>query len=197
MQSKLRLVKREMAETSGLRRRVARGQQNLALTTAGDGAAAFPDLNYSSLRCVVLVRKIRYEKFMSQFRAFFAGFRTALAGLIICALMTGAVLSPAAAHPAAGHDVKSAIDCHKLRLVAPNANAGTPIDDEGSGACPDCCISAGFVDFMLPARAPTPFRTRAERVTVVFADLVSSDARDDLLSGAGNGARAPPAKRRT
>ena len=160
-------------------------------TRLADEAA---DSNYSSLPYVVLVRKIRYEDFMSQFRAFFAGFRTALAAVIVCALMTGGVFSPAAAHPA-GHGIKSAIDCHKLRIVAPAANAETPFDDEGSGACPDCCISASFIDFTLPARAPGPFRAQFARAMVALADLVESDAREDLLAGAGNGARAPPSPR--
>jgi hypothetical protein len=130
---------------------------------------------------------------MSRFRGFFAGFRTALAALIVCALMTGGVFSPAAAHT--GGVGKSAVDCHKLRIVAQSVNSETPMDEDGSGGCPDCCLTASFVDFMLPARAPAPVRMRAARATVVFTDLFSSDAREDLLSAAGNGARAPPAAR--
>lgn len=132
---------------------------------------------------------------MSKFRALFAGFRTALAALIVCALMTGGALSPAAAHPG-GHAAKSTVDCHnKLKPAAKSVGSEAPANEDLSGHCPECCLSASFVDLMMPSRAPAPVRARATRVEAVFAHLVTSDGRESLISGGGNGARAPPVAR--
>jgi hypothetical protein len=131
---------------------------------------------------------------MSRFRALFTGFRTALAALSVCALTTGGVILPAAAH-AGAHTAKSIVDCQKARITAQGAHSETPAHENGSGHCPECCVSAGFVDLMLPDRAPTPVRRRAARGEVIFAHLVASDGRESLISGAGNGARAPPSTR--
>jgi hypothetical protein len=197
-------VKRKTVSPEIFRRAVARRQQLRFRANARrpDGCAPIAqqvraratDLNYSSLRCVVLVRKIRYEIFMSQFRAFFAGLRTVLAALIVCALMTGGTLSPAAAH-AGDHAAKSAVDCHKLKAAAKSLSSEAPANEDLSGHCPECCLSASFVDLILPARAPTPVRARVARAEVVFAHLVASEGRESLISGGGNGARAPPIAR--
>lgn len=131
---------------------------------------------------------------MSRFRALFTGFRTAVAALIVCAMTTGGVILPAAAH-AGAHSAKSIVDCQKARIAAQDAHSGAPAHEDGAGHCPDCCVSAGFVDLILPERVPTPVRTRAARGAVVFTHLVESDGRESLISGAGNGARAPPSTR--
>jgi hypothetical protein len=127
---------------------------------------------------------------MSQIRAIVFRLRAAIVLVAVAAVFGGALLSTPAARAAyAPNGLSIPCDHHQAiagKDVAPVKRAGY------AGHCPDCCLFGGVGVMALPARASFVIQPSAETSSLAVYDVTGPRAAKLLLSGAANGARAPP-----
>ena len=129
---------------------------------------------------------------MTQIRAILFRLRAAIVLVAVSAVFGGALLTtPAARAASLSPGISAPCDHHP----AMNGKSDAPVKRAGfAGHCPDCCLFGGLgVLDLHQARAsvliPPPVETGS--LTIYF--VIGANASELLLSGAANGARAPPA----
>lgn len=127
---------------------------------------------------------------MSQIRAILFWFRATIVLVAVAAVLGGALLSSPAAHAThAALGVSAPCDRHSAVSGMP----GSPDERMGSaGHCTDCCLFGGVGVLALPVRASFVIQPPAESGPLAFDVVAVDGATELLLSGAANGARAPP-----
>jgi hypothetical protein len=139
---------------------------------------------------------------MSQMRAMRVGLRAIAAVIAVCALVFSLLVAGATHHMREGASANIAPQrqahmavCHDYTLQLSAFGSSTPADDGpvDRTSCPDCCLAALMASAVLPERIATfarPMRAAAPISYFAFAPNES----DASVSGAVNGARAPPSR---
>lgn len=128
---------------------------------------------------------------MSQIRAILFRLRAAIVLVAIAAVFGGVALSVPSARAAVAAGVSAPCD-HLASAVA--MAPGAPAKQTGHAShCPECCLFGGVGDVALTPR--TSLFAKPPTATQAIGFYATSGARppEFLLSGAANGARAPPA----
>lgn len=133
---------------------------------------------------------------MSQIRAVLFRLRATIVLVAVAAVFGGALFFSPHAHATAGSAGVIAPCDHNPATIAGEITVGkttAPVKRANSaGHCPDCCLFGGVGALALPVRASFVIQPRAEIRSLAFDVAVVDGATELLLSGAANGARAPP-----
>jgi hypothetical protein len=127
---------------------------------------------------------------MSQIRAIMIRLRATIVLVAVAAVFGGALLSSPAAHATpAAFGLSAPCDYHSAMA----GKSGSPVNRAGSnGHCTECCLFGGVGVLALPVRASVVIPAPAESGSLSFDVVAVDGATELLLSGAANGARAPP-----
>ncbi len=131
---------------------------------------------------------------MSQIRAILFRLRAAIVLVAVTAVFGGALLTTPAARAASFSSGLSApCDHQPANQAAIDGKSGAPIKRAGfAGHCPDCCLFGGLGVLALQARASFLIQPPVETGGKTLYFVSGANAPELLLSGAANGARAPP-----
>lgn len=129
---------------------------------------------------------------MSQIRAILFRLRAAIVLVAVAAVFGGVVLSAPSARASAAAIGVSA-PCDHLAGAA-SASRGAPVKQTGHAShCPECCLFGGGVgDLALTPRTSFFAKPSVETGARTFYAVSRASAPEFLLTGAANGARAPP-----
>ena len=128
---------------------------------------------------------------MSQIRAILFWLRAAIVLVAVAAVFGGFVLSAPSARASAAVAGVS-VPCDHLASAA-TASPGAPVKQTGHAShCPECCLFGGVGDVALTPRTSFFARPSAETGAMAFYAASGASVPKFLLSGAANGARAPP-----
>jgi hypothetical protein len=127
---------------------------------------------------------------MSQIRAILFRLRATVVLVAVAAVFGGALFSaPAARAASASLGLTAPCDHHP----AIDSTAGAPIKRAGfPGHCPDCCLFGELSVLALPVRASSLVQPTTDPVSMAVYAATPAGATEFILTGAANGARAPP-----